>query len=327
MPDAAITGASGLVGGDLLKGLVHRGDTVRAIVRSEGAARTVAALGGAPVLADLFDHDAMRDAMWGADTVYHVAGVNDTCTRTSSAMDTVNVGGTRAVISAAADAGVGRIVYTSSAATIGENQGIVATEEIVNNGEFLSPYARSKYLAEQAAFEQAKAVGIDLVSVNPSSVQGPGRSTGSARILLYAIGSRRPFLTDTHLSIVDIADCTAGHMAAGERGRAGERYLLSGASLSVREAVELAGSLSGEPVEPRWLSESTVRSIGKPVSWLVNMVKPSAGVCPALIETLLHGHRFDGSRAVRELGITYTPVADTFARTIAWFRSQGLISD
>lgn len=327
MPDTAITGASGLVGGDLLKGLVRRGDTVRAIVRSDQAARTVAALGGTPIVADLFDHDAMRDALWGANVMYHVAGINDICPRNSSAMDTVNIEGTRSVISAAADAGVGRIVYTSSAATIGENQGIVANEEIVNNQEFLSPYARSKYLAEQAAFEGASVAGVDLVSVNPSSVQGPGRSTGSARILLYAIGSRRPFLTDTHLSIVDIADCTDGHIAAAERGRAGERYLLSGATLSVREAVDLAASLSGRSIEPRWLSEGTVRSIGKPVSWLVNMVKPGAGVCPALVDTLLHGHRFDGSRAERELGITYTEVSDTFERTIAWFRSEGLISD
>jgi len=327
MPDTAITGASGLVGGDLLTALVGRGGTVRAIVRSDQAAQRVASLGGTPVVADLFDRDAMRDALWGADVLYHVAGVNDTCTRNPSAMDAVNIEGTRSVIAAAAAGGVRRIVYTSSAAAIGENQGIVANEEIVNNGDYLSPYARSKYLSECAAFEEALAAGIDLVAVNPSSVQGPGRSGGSAKILLYALGSRRPFLMDTNLSIVDIADCTQGHIAAAERGRAGERYLLSGATLSVREAVELASSIGGVSVNPRWLSEGMVRSLGRPLSRLVNVLKPDAGLCPALVDTLLHGHRFDGSRAERELGIDYTPVSDTFTRTIAWFRAEGLLSE
>lgn len=325
MSDTAITGASGLVGGDLLKALSGRGEPVRAIVRSESAAHKVASLGGTPVVADLFDHEAMRDALWGARVLYHVAGVNDTCTRNSAAMDRVNIDGTRSVVSAAAAGGVGKIVYTSSAAAIGENQGIVANEEIVNNGDFLSPYSRSKYLAERAAFEAASAAGIDLVAVNPSSVQGPGRSGGSAKILLYALRSRRPLLTETYLSVIDVADCTEGHIAAAERGRAGERYLLSGATLSVRDAVDLAGSISGVSIEPRWLSEGLVRSVGRPASRLVNIVKPDAGICPALIDTLLHGHRFDGSLAERELGIAYTPVSDTFGRTIAWFRSEGLL--
>ena len=325
MSDTAITGASGLVGGDLLKALIRRGATTRAIVRSPEAARTVESLGGAPIVADLFDHDALRDAMWGADVIYHVAGVNDTCARDSAAMDRVNIDGTRSVVAAAAAAGVGRVVYTSSAAAIGENEGIVASEQIVNNGDFLSPYARSKYLAEVAAFEEASAVGIDLVSVNPSSVQGPGRSGGSARILLYALTARRPFLTDTHLSIVDIADCTEGHLAAAEHGRPGERYLLSGATLTVEEAVDMAADTSGVRVEPRWLSASTVRTVGRPLSRVINRIKPGAGVCPALIDTLLHGHRFDGSRAERELGVTYTPVTETFARTIAWFEAEGLL--
>ncbi|MGI9529325.1 MAG: NAD-dependent epimerase/dehydratase family protein [Acidimicrobiia bacterium] len=326
MPDTAITGASGLVGGDLLKTLVDRGESCRAIVRSEASAQTVASLGATPVVADLFDHDAMRDALWGAEVLYHVAGVNETCARDSSAMDSVNIDATRSVIRAAAAGGVGRIVYTSSAAAIGENQGIVANEDIVNNGEYLSPYARSKHPAEIAAFEEASEVGIDLVAVNPSSVQGPGRSGGSAKILLYVLRSRRPVLTDSFLSIVDIGDCTAGHIAAADRGRAGERYLLSGAALSVRDAVDLAQRVSGASINPRWVSEGVVRMVSRPASRFVNLVKPDAGLCPALIDTLLHGHRFDGSRAERDLGVVYTPISDTFTRTIEWFRSEALIS-
>jgi dihydroflavonol-4-reductase len=327
MADVALTGGSGLVGGHLLSALVAGGTTVRALVRSEEAASKVASLGAEPFVVDLFDHDAVRDAAWRAGVMYHVAGVNRTCVRNPSEMDHVNIDGTRSVIHASADAGVGRVVYTSSAAAIGERRGIVGNEEIVHGGDYLSPYARSKHLAEIAAFEQAEASGIDLVSVNPSSVQGPGRSGGSARILLRVLRSRRPYLTDTYISIIDINDCTAGHIAAAERGRAGERYLLSGATLSVREAVELVEEVSGVAIHPRWLSESAVRNLGRPLARAIAVFKPDADVCPALIDTLLHGHRFDGSRAERELGISYTPVADTFARTIDWFRDEGLLGE
>jgi dihydroflavonol-4-reductase len=324
--DVAITGASGLVGGHLLRALVADGQRPRAIVRSAAAAEKVSEDGAEPIVADLFDQTALRDALWGVPLVYHVAGVNEACPRDPAAMDRVNIDGTVSLIEAAADAGVGRIVYTSSAAAIGEGEGMVGTERTANSGEYLSPYARSKHLAEIAAFETSAARAIDLVAVNPSSVQGPGRAAGSAKILLYALRSRRPYLVDTDVSIVDIEDCTAGHVAASTHGRAGERYLLSGASVSVGEAAELASSVSGLAIEPRWLSKGVARSVGRPLSAVLARVRPGSDVCPALVDTLLHGHRFDGSRAVRDLGITYTPLEDTFRRTIGWFLAEGLIA-
>ena len=220
---------------------------------------------------------------------------------------------------------MGRIVYTSSAATIGEAEGIVGTEEIVHTGEFLSPYARSKYLAEIAAFEAAAAAGIDLVAVNPSSVQGPGRSGGSARILLHALRSAKPFLYDAHVSIVDVADSTAAHVGAAHRGRAGERYLVSGASIKVSEAIDIAQREADVAIDPRWLSETTMRAVVRPVAGLVHAFRPGAGICPSLIDTLLHGHRFDASKSERDLGVVYTPIGETFARTIEWFRTESLI--
>jgi dihydroflavonol-4-reductase len=251
--------------------------------------------------------------------------VNETCPRDVTAMDRVNVDGTMSVIRAAAAAGVGRVVYTSSAAAIGEEAGMIGTEATVHSGTYVSPYARSKHRAEVAALEQAAASGVDLVVVNPASVQGPGRSGGSARILLYALRSRRPVLVHTMISLVDIEDCTAGHIAAASRGRTGQRYLLSGATVPVADAVDLAAATTGRVVAPRWIGAGTLRSVGKTAAWLMHMVRPHSGICPALIETLLHGHRFDGSRAERDLALRYTPIEDTFARTIQWFEEQGLI--
>ena len=322
-PDIAITGGSGLVGGHLLSALVERGSRVRAVVRSDEAAAAVASSGAEPVIADLYDHDSFRDAVWGVPLLYHVAGVNETCSKNPGEMDRVNIDGTRAVVGAAADAGVGRIGYTSSAAAIGEAAGMVGTEATRHTGTHLSRYARSKHLAEVAAFEASAEHGIDLVAVSPSSVQGPGRSGGSAKILLYALRAKRPYLVDVKVSLVDIEDCTAGHIRAAEYGRAGERYLLSGSTSSVSDLVAMAGSAGGVEVNPRWLSEGVVRSLGGVGARLAGMF--ASDICPELVNALLHGHRFDGSKAMRDLGLEYTPIESTIERTVAWFEAEGLI--
>ncbi|MCL1598377.1 MAG: NAD-dependent epimerase/dehydratase family protein [Actinomycetia bacterium] len=322
---AFLTGGSGLVGGHLLARLTASGTSVSALVRSQSAQRKVTEYGAEPVRGDLFDVDGLARAMRGASVVFHVAGVNDTCPRDVAAMDRVNIEGTRSVIAAAASAGVERVVYTSSAAAIGEHRGTIGTEVTVHCGEYPSPYARSKHLAEIAAFDEAAGQGIDLVALNPSSVQGPGRSSGSAEILLRVLNAKRPILIDTNLSIVDIEDCTTGHIRAAAHGVAGERYLLSGASVSVADAVAVASSIVGREVTPRWASERVVRVLGIPAARALSRVRPSSGICPALVRTLLHGHTFDGAKAERDLGLVYHPIEDTFRRTIDWFLAEGLL--
>jgi dihydroflavonol-4-reductase len=130
---------------------------------------------------------------------------------------------------------------------------------------------------------------------------------------------------DTHVSIVDIEDCTDGHLAAAESGRPLERYLLSGATVSVREALDSCTGGCECGVETEVGVRRPRPDVRSPRVTDHGVVRPGAGVCPALIDTLLHGHRFDASRSVRELGIEYTPLAETFARTIEWFRAEGLI--
>ncbi|GMQ93733.1 MAG: NAD-dependent epimerase/dehydratase family protein [Acidimicrobiia bacterium] len=298
---------------------------MRALARSEAAAVAVSGHGAEPVIGDVFDAEALAGGMWGVDTVYHAAGVNETCSRDPRAMDRVNIDGSVAVIRAAAATGVRRVVYTSSAAAIGESEGMIGVEHIAHSGEFLSPYARSKYLAEEAVASEAELLGVDLVIVSPSSVQGPGRATGSAALLLRVLNAKRPTLVETMMSIVDIQDCTAGHMNAAKFGRAGERYILSGATITATEAVDLLTDAVGRQISPRWVSRGLVRSLGIPAVRVVAVVRPSLGVCPELLRTLLHGHRFDGSKAASDLRFTYTEASETIARTVKWFRDEGLI--
>jgi dihydroflavonol-4-reductase len=325
--NAFVTGGSGLVGGHLIGGLVSKGWSVDALVRSSDAAEKVTALGASPVPGDLFDTSGLADAMGRAAIVFHVAGVNDTCPRDPASMDRVNIEGTRSVVAAAAAAGVERVVYTSSAATIGEATGVLATEATPHSGGFLSPYARSKYLAEQAAFAEANRLDVDLVAVNPSSVQGPGRATGSAEILIRILNSTRPILVDTNISIVDIEDCTMGHIAAATHGEPGARYLLSARPITVADAVSVTAEFLGQPIRPRWVPARAAKMVGLPLVWVAGKMRPGAGICPALVRTLLHGHRFDATRATEQLGVTFRPATETLERTAEWLLAKGYVQE
>ncbi len=323
--EAFVTGGSGLVGGQLLEALANNGVSTRALARSDTASCVVGSHGAESVRGDLFDTSALKEGMWGVEVVYHLAGVNETCSRDPGLMERTNIEGTRAVVRAAAAAGVRRVVYTSSAAAIGERSGMIGVEHTVHSGEYVSQYARSKHLAEIAAFVEADRLCVDLVAVNPSSVQGPGRASGSAKFLLRVLNAKRPLLVDTTLSIVDMSDCITGHINAATYGKPGERYILSGATISVSEAVHLLSVAAGREISPRWVSMGFTRTVGKAAAGLASIVRPSLGVCPELIATLLHGHSFDGSKAARDLRFTYTGVSDTILRTVRWFVEEGLI--
>jgi len=262
--------------------------------------------------------------MSGCDVVYHVAGVNTMCPGNPGTMYRVNVDLVRTVVAIAADVGVRRVVLTSSAAAIGESTGVVADEGTPHAGRFLSHYARSKYLGERAFFDEALRRDIEAVAVNPSSVQGPGRANGSALLLRYALGMQRPIVIDAMLSVVDIQDTARAHLAAAIRGRPGRRYLISGASVGMREAVALLAEAAERPIDPivlpRWMGEASY-----PLAAAGGLAGGDAPICVEMLRTLLHGHRFDSSLSTSELGMAYTPLADTFRRTVGWLTDEGIV--
>ncbi len=218
-----ITGGAGFVGRAILDRLVARGRDVRALARSDDSAVVLGEAGAEVARGDLADPASLRAAMEGCGVVYHVAGLNGFCLPDPSELTRLNVDGTREVVRAAADAGVRRIVYTSSAATIGEEGGAVATEDSPHRGSFLSHYERSKFAAERVALSEADRLGVELVSVNPASVQGPGRTRGTAKILIDALNGRLKMVVDSRMSLVEIGDCAEGHILAEERGAPGQR--------------------------------------------------------------------------------------------------------
>ena len=320
---ALVTGGSGFVGGALVRRLVGDGLEVRALARSAEAAARVESLGALVVRGDVMDPSSITSAAAGCSIVFHAAGVNAMCGVDASMMLRVNVEGSRNVVGASAAAGVERLVYTSSAAAIGERRGTVGREDSPHRGSFLSSYERSKFLAERVVFESASEAGLEVVAVNPASVQGPGRTTGTARLLVAAATSRLVPIVNTTVSLVDVDDCADGHVRAGERGAPGERYVLSGGVLTTRALMEaLQGLAHRRPktvVLPRVLV-SLAGALAGPVGRLLRRDVP---LCPELARTLLHGHAYDGSRSERDLGVRYTPIEETLRRTIAWHRDRG----
>jgi dihydroflavonol-4-reductase len=320
-----LTGGSGLVGTALLTALLDRGDAVVALARSEESAAKLAARGAEVRRGVVYDEQALTAAMAGCDLAFNVAGINKFCISDPVEMMRANVDGAVAAIRAAKAAGVPRLVHTSSAATLGEAPGTVANEWTPHRGSYLSHYEESKTLGERAALEAATALGQDLVCVNPSSVQGPGRAGGTGRFLIAFLDGRLKVFIDTWVSLVDIQDCVAGHLLAAERGVGGERYLLNGIRMRVTDLLELAADVAGVTATPRLLPRPVATLGGAAAELAFRARGKHPPICREMVRTLLHGHRYDGTRAERELGLSYTPARETLLRTVEWARAEGLL--
>lgn len=328
MPDGTVfvTGATGFVGAAILERLVATGRSVRALTRSEEGSTRLAAAGATAVRGDILDPPALQAAMDGCDVIYHVAGLNGFCLPDPGELSRMNVTGTLNVVHAAAATGARRIVYTSSAATIGEAHGTIGREDSPHRGTFLSHYEHSKWQAERDAGAAAAAAGVELVCVNPASVQGPGRTRGTAKLLLGYLNGTLKAVIDSRMSVVDVADCADAHLRAEQHGVAGERYLISGATLTVREAIAVMAKVAGIEGVPRVLPAPVAMATATVIGALGQVRRRRAPFCREMMRTLLHGHAYDGSRATRELGLVYTPLEETLRRTLAWYQEHGFIT-
>jgi dihydroflavonol-4-reductase len=322
VPDVFLTGGSGFLGGAVLRHLTGTGRHVLALARSDEAARVVAEAGAEPVRGDVREAGGWMDRFAGCETVFHVAGEVAMC---DPSQLEVNVAGTALVIEAAARAGVRRVVHTSSAATIGEGRGQVGSEATTHSGDYLSPYARSKHRAELLAFSEGRRLGIEVVAVNPSSVQGPGRAHGSARLFIRFLRGRLRWAVRTRIPLVYLGDAVAAHALAERHGADGERYLATGWNPTVEEALALLATVGGVSHQVRFLP-AWVMTVGASLVealWRVSGRVPP--VCRAMAREVRHGHAFDGSRAERDLDLRYTPPEAWLAETVQWYREQGLV--
>ncbi|MGH2828308.1 MAG: NAD-dependent epimerase/dehydratase family protein [Actinomycetota bacterium] len=318
-----VTGATGLLGSAILQRLIDEGRDASGLCRSDESRSRIETMGASPATAHLLDVDSLEKAMIGCDVVYHAAGINAFCLKDRSPLFEVNVTGSLNVVDAALRAGVRRVVYTSSAATLGEKSRTVGREDAMHRGWFLSEYERSKFEAERAVMERARSKGLELVCVNPASVQGPGRAGGTAKIITYYLTGKLKYFVNTRFSIVDTDDCTKGHLLAEQKGRAWERYVLNSGTISAIDALGLMARITGVKYVPRFIPGRVAIGAAGAVATAFRVRGKEPPVCPEMVRTLVHGHVYDGSRAERELGLEYTPIETTLERTVRWLIDQG----
>ncbi len=322
-----VTGATGFVGSHVARVLSQQGCELRLLVRPTSRLDNVAGLAAELIQGDLCDTARLRQAMSGCELVFHVAADYRLWARDSSELYRSNVEGTRTVLQAAGEAGVRRVVYTSSVATLGFTaNGCPADEDSpVSLDHMIGHYKRSKFLAEQVARKRA-AAGQDVVIVNPTTPVGEQdiKPTPTGRIIVDFLRRKFPAYVDTGLNLVDVAEVARGHLGAAEKGRRGERYILGGENLTLKQILDKLAAITGLP-SPRIRLPYAVALATGAVDTLV-----SGGLLRREPRVTLDSVRMgrkkmfaSSAKAERELGWKIVPVDDALRRAVNWFRDHG----
>ena len=323
---ALVTGANGFVGSHVVRALLARGDRVRVLVRENADVRALAGLDVEVMLGDLRYFDSVERVVAGCDEVYHVAADYRLWLTDPASMYATNFEGTQQVLRAATAAGVSRIVHTSTVGALGIPHGGIGREDTPSSlAAMTGHYKRSKYMAEQAALEAARA-GAPVIIVNPSTPIGAldFKPTPTGRIIVDFLNRRMPAYVETGLNIVDVKDVARGHLLAAERGRIGEKYILGGENLTLKEFLGRLAAISGLPAPMMRIPYAVAfgYALGaEAVARTVTRRAPRA----SLTEVRMSRKRmfFDSSKARAELGYSHGPIDPALTAAIEFFRSIG----
>ncbi len=322
-----VTGATGKVGNAVTGMLTERGDEVVALVRDPERARE--SLGDEVTLArgDVTDPASIRAAATGIDGAFNCMGIFEQWLPDPGRFDHVNAEGARNVVAAARDAGARRVVHTSTFDVFEAPRGGTVSEAVVATEPKGTYYERSKQLAERLVLTEAAASEIEVVICNPAGVIGPGpwAKEGLDSALRDALRKRLPAVPPGGMTLAYVEDVAAGHLAAFDRGRPGERYILADGFASMREivivAVDAAGRGRVPPRMPEWLAKGAA-SAGEGISRLTRR-PPLIG--KGALTFLLWEARADNTKAREELGIEFTPWREAVARTVRWMIGSGRV--
>ncbi len=322
-----LTGATGFVGSAVLRKLLEAGETVRVLVRPESDRRNIEGLPVEAVEGDLGDRAALERAVKGCAALYHVAADYRLWVREPDELYRTNVEGSRNIMSAAGEAGVKRVVYTSSVATLGLNaDGSPADEDTpVTVDDMIGHYKRSKFLAEKEVRRMVAEDGLPAVIVNPSTPVGPRdiKPTPSGRMVVDAAAGRLPAYVDTGLNLVHVDDVAAGHLLAFERGRIGARYILGAENLALREILTEIAALSGRPPPRVRLPHSLVLPVAVIAEGWARITGGEPVVTLDGVRLARKKMYFSCEKAKRELGYAPRPAAEALRDAVAWFREFG----
>lgn len=323
-----VTGATGFIGSAVVRKLLAAGETVRVLVRPESDRRNIEGLPVEVVAGDLGGRASLDRAVRGCAALYHLAADYRLWVQKPDALYQTNVEGSRNIMSAAGEAGVRRVVYTSSVATLGLHaDGSPADEDTpVTIDDMIGHYKRSKFLAEKEVRRMVAEDGLPAVIVNPSTPVGPRdiKPTPSGRIVVDAAAGRLPAYVDTGLNLVHVDDVAEGHLLAFARGRIGERYILGAENLALREILTQIAALSGRRPPRLRLPHALVL----PVAVIAEGWARITGGGEPMVT--LDGVRlarkkmyFSCEKAKRELGYAPRPASEALSDALAWFRAFG----
>ncbi len=321
-----VTGASGFLGSHVARLLAARGERVRVLLRPTSQKQLLEGLALECVSGDLRDPSSLEKALTGIGGVFHVAADYGLWARDPRESYDAVVRGTRNLLEGARRANVERFVYTSTVATVAvPRDGVLPNESTVTSvDEMIGAYKRSKWFAEQEVLKAA-AAGLPVVIVNPTTPVGPWRcqTTPTGRIIVDFLNGRMPAYVDTGLNFVPVEDAAMGHLLAAERGRVGERYILGGENLTLKQALEILAHLSGRPAPRVRVPHVVALAAGYADAVLSRLTGREPRIPLEGVRMARHSMFVNAERARAELGFAPGPLTAAFERAVRWFQLNG----
>lgn len=322
-----LTGATGFVGGHVARAYAAEGAVLRFLTRATSKVAGLEGLAGDRVVGDLRKPESLRSAMAGSDAVVHVAADYRLWVRDPKEMFATNVGGTRDLLRLARELGVPRLVYTSSVATMGfRTDGTIVDESTpVSLAEMIGVYKRTKFLAEQEAIAAARA-GQRVMILNPTTPIGAGdrKPTPTGRILVDFLNRNFPAYVETGLNLVDVGEVARMHVVALDRGTAGERYILGGENLTLKQILDRLSAITGLPSPTIQVPHGVATAFAYFDEFFTGRLR---GREPrATVEAVRMGRKMmfaSSAKAVRELGFAVVPVYPAMRAAVEWFLANG----
>jgi dihydroflavonol-4-reductase len=327
MMKSLVTGANGFIGSAVARCLLDAGHEVRCLVRPGSDRRNLYKLPVEIAEGDLRSAPSLKRAVTGCGNLFHVAADYRLWVPNPETMYDINVRGTHALILAAAEAGMKRMIYTSSVATLGANQdGSPANEETPSSlGSMTGHYKRSKFMAEQIVRQMTDEHKLPLVIVNPSTPIGPRdiKPTPTGRIVVDTLCGRMPAYINTGLNVAHADDIARGHLLAYANGKPGERYILGGENMTLLQILQTIDEISGKRIKRLHLPVKLVL----PVAWLMEKMAMVTNVEPrATVDGVRMAKKkmfYSCDKAVRELGYRYRPAVEALEDAMTWFQDNG----
>lgn len=323
MANVLLTGASGFVGGHLLRELLANGHRVRALSRSPSSDALLADAGAEPVRGSLQDQCVLNAACQNVEAVFHCAANTSPWSRDREVQDETNIAGTERLLAAAEANGVGCFVHTSSVSAYSHLVEETLTETLPQRGgESWINYERSKFLGEEAVRQSA----LPYLVFNPSHVLGPGDRNNWARLVKMVYDGTLPGVPPGSGAFADVREIAKAQVRAWQAGLRNESFLLGGSHASFLEFVQLAAQLSGRPPARRAMPQTLLRIIGQLSEMSAAVTGKMPQITPAAVAMTCHHLKVDSGKAIARLGYCETPLPQLMADTLVWMRAEGMVT-